>query len=211
MAVGASDTTKGTTTMCVIAVAETRRISRDELMLQWEANPHGGGLAYIKDGQVHYEKGFESPDELWKAVKKLPLPYVVHTRIATAGGIRRDLTHPFPITERVKLALRGACKAVLFHNGHWNGYEMAQATMDQSIGALNGAVSDSRVMARVLAVQGIDARELVPTSQRLCLLSAADGVTHHEVELGAVEGGFAQFGGGGEAFFGGGFDDGAFG
>ncbi len=163
--------------MCVIAIAQTRRITKDELTRQWNANPDGAGIAYVDGDLVKYEKGFTHVEDLWKAIKALPLPYVVHTRIATVGGPRRDLTHPFPVTPRVSIALKGQAKTILFHNGHWSGYAQAQATLDATLGALNGAVSDSRVMARALAVQGLDAVDLIPQTQRVVLM------THEGVEM----------------------------
>lgn len=78
----------------------------------WDANPDGAGFAIrtSEDSKfaLHIRKGFMTWHEFETAFKKNRLSeytgeILLHFRIATHGGIRPGNTHPFPITEDVKL------------------------------------------------------------------------------------------------------------
>ncbi len=165
--------------MCVIAIAETRALTRAEIGQQWSANPDGAGVSWIDGGRVYWRKGIMRLDDLVNIVESLPLPYVVHTRIATVGGVNAPLTHPFPLIPSVPLKLAGkTSKGVLYHNGHWSDYELAMRLMDRAHGPLLGRISDSRIMARLLAMEGADMITSVPTSQRVVVVTP-QGITRY--------------------------------
>jgi hypothetical protein len=108
------------------------------------------------------------------SVNRLPLPFVFHARIATIGGVRAELCHPFPLDLRLRATrLDGMSrKGVLFHNGHWPDWQrfVTPAPNDRS------PWSDSRAMALIAGKYGADViEEIVPDSQRVVLFTP-DGV-----------------------------------
>jgi len=106
--------------MCVILIADEKRLTKRMVELAMDANPDGNGFAWREKGAVCFEKGLSEADAVDFA-RHLPLPYIFHARIATVGGVRPELCHPFPIDGRVKpTALAGRSRrGVLFHNGTW--------------------------------------------------------------------------------------------
>jgi hypothetical protein len=150
--------------MCVIAVARDRRINKTELRAMWRANPDGAGVAWIVKDRVFFEKGIMTYEDLEALAMDLPRPYVVHTRIATVGGVVPMLTHPFVVSRGSELALGGSASRVLFHNGHWHGWSDAA----KELPPLAGEVSDSRLMAHLMAHKGSKAlRAEVERTQRI--------------------------------------------
>jgi len=103
--------------MCVIVICNEVKPKRDILEDCGYCNPDGAGIAWIVGKKVHYLKGLDT-NELISYTKHLDLPYVVHFRIATAGGVTKNLCHPFPIRKKQDTKLFGKAKEVLFHNGH---------------------------------------------------------------------------------------------
>lgn len=103
-------------------------------------------------------KGLD-PAAIAENCRNLEGPVVIHFRWATAGGKNPVLCHPFPISEAGKPKLYGSADAVLFHNGHWSGYE--QFAADNAL-ALEGPVSDSRVIAVGTWIGGFDWLRTVP-------------------------------------------------
>jgi len=90
----------------------------------FENNPDGAGFAYVRDGKVRMRKGFMTYKELKTAVKKAKLrqseAVVYHFRIATAGGISKGNTHPFPLfpdRERLVALEYDGNGPVMAHNG----------------------------------------------------------------------------------------------
>lgn len=134
----------------------------------WEANPHGAGVSWIEKHKVFFEKGLMTFEDLVALVEGLPRPYVVHTRIATVGGVIPILTHPFVIAPDSPLAFGGSAERLLFHNGHWSGWEDAA----KELPPLEGDISDSRAMAHIMAHKGgKHLRTLVASSQRVVTVS----------------------------------------
>ena len=110
--------------MCVLAVATAgAQFSRDILNAMFYANDDGAGWAYAKDGKIYFSKGYTNVNKFIKAVQKLPTDCerMVHCRIATHGGISRELTHPFPVSrDYAKMeTLSGVLSSgyILAHNG----------------------------------------------------------------------------------------------
>lgn len=157
--------------MCVILIAQTRRLSDGLLADAVRANEDGNGLAWMDGSAVRFEKDI-TLDRAQELAATVPMPYVFHARIATIGGIRPELCHPFALDTRVRpTTLRGRCaKGVLFHNGHWSGWR----DHFQAMPAETGPWSDSRAMATLVADLGSDAiGEFVGDGQRVVLLTRA--------------------------------------
>lgn len=118
-----------------------------------DANPHGNGLAWMDNVEgelcVHWRKGIKDEDAK-NVVKSLGDTMVVfHARIATVGGVNGLLSHPFPITLNPRLQYHGLDDMVLFHNGHFAGWE--KFVPEKSLKDHEFAWSDSRAIAHALA------------------------------------------------------------
>ena len=97
----------------------------------WDNNPDGAGLMY-NDGQgVVIHKGFTKFKGFYKYLQKLneqvdltDKDLVLHFRIATSGGVNRECTHPFPVTNDIAemKKLDNVCKYGFAHNGIIQGY-----------------------------------------------------------------------------------------
>jgi hypothetical protein len=147
--------------MCVILACETSRPSLDTLLKCEGDNPHGGGIAWRHNGVVQFKKGLDAK-EINSIAMKAELPFVIHFRIATAGGYSPAMCHPFPIGGSVKM--RGQAPSVLFHNGHWGDWE------DVFLNALvagrdrrlpEGDISDTRAIAIMVGWYGKNFLKLV--------------------------------------------------
>lgn len=144
--------------MCVVAIAQEKALTEEHVKKMFGSNRDGGGVAFRKDGRVHWRKGL-SEQEMIDQCLTLPIPYVAHFRIASCGGIRADLTHPFPIAKDVPLNLKGSTTgAVLFHNGHYHRWkdQLLSLATGSGLRVPTGAWSDSRLMAWVAAHCGIN-------------------------------------------------------
>jgi hypothetical protein len=108
--------------MCVAILVEAE-IAPATLAACEDANPHGGGLAWIAGDQIAYRKGLRWR-EMARLAATLPRPFLAHFRWATHGGVRDYLCHPFPLGARAltSRAVEGLAPAVLIHNGVWPDY-----------------------------------------------------------------------------------------
>jgi hypothetical protein len=140
----------------------------------WIYNDDGGGLAWREKDpitgvvQVLWKKGIETPEEMWDLCSKLPIPYVAHFRVASSGGIRPQLTHPFPITHNSPLALSGRTSGyVLFHNGDWKEWhsEARLAAIHSGVKVPSGKWSDSRAIAWLSSIYGEGFLEFLPNQK----------------------------------------------
>ena len=155
--------------MCVILIAEEKRITTSTIKAAIDANPDGNGFAWMESGRVHWRKGITVKAAI-KLAKTKPLPYVFHARIATVGATCAELCHPFPITRRGKqTATVGTSKrGVVFHNGSWGEW-------DEYVSKHNGANwSDSRAMADMVFADGDEALELIPETQRVVMMTPTE-------------------------------------
>ena len=141
--------------MCVILVAEDKRLTTKMIKKAHHKNPDGLGLAWVDGDRAKYRKGL-SLGEAIKMSKALPLPYVLHARWATEGEVTDELCHPFPVTMRSAQRTNGRAKRVLFHNGHWSDWKetVKRAEMRYDCTLPDGLMSDSRAMAWLVAVLG---------------------------------------------------------
>lgn len=141
--------------MCVIAIAQDKALTEEHVKKMFGANRDGAGIAWRENGKIQWRKGL-SEEDMRDLCLTVPIPYVAHFRIASCGGIRPELTHPFPITKDANLSLRGSTSGgVLFHNGHngrWKDYLLQMAINGHKLPT--GAWSDSRLMAWVAAHAG---------------------------------------------------------
>ncbi len=144
--------------MCVVIVAKNMRPKEETLEAAAWSNSDGAGVGWFEKnaiGQVgvKWEKGIQDVRDMVKLAELLPLPYVMHFRIATAGGSNQLLTHPFPISKNAGLAYTGIAKRVLFHNGHWSQWEdaMARLSLAKCVTVPGGMWSDTRAMAWISA------------------------------------------------------------
>jgi hypothetical protein len=159
--------------MCVIMIVEKgdRRPTAQMLEKAWNVNGDGAGFAWREgkgeDKHVVWKKGLGFEDVV-KLAETLPVPYVLHFRAASIGGVRPGLTHPFPIETNVPLDIEGKTKGyVLFHNGHWKEWDEAvrEVALRSGTKIPLGKWSDTRGMAFICSVLGPGFMELL-TDQR---------------------------------------------
>ena len=134
--------------MCVILVCPPNvRPTADVILACHTANPHGAGLAWRENDEVHWVKNL-GPEELATLLPQLPGEVVIHFRWASVGGVNPRLCHPFPVDRMASTKLRGSARRVLFHNGTWNGFRNALTYIEKKREErVRGPISDSRVMA----------------------------------------------------------------
>jgi hypothetical protein len=132
--------------MCVIAVSPTgEKVSRETFRRMWATNDDGFGMMYRSREGVGVVKGLLDMEEAWEQYAMLPegVPHVLHFRLATHGGVRPELTHPFVVSEDSPLVQVGTFeRPVLAHNGVWSLHNLKQKEL-----RLKGPVSDTRVLA----------------------------------------------------------------
>jgi predicted glutamine amidotransferase len=142
--------------MCVIlAVPEgAKNITAQEWDQATASNSDGYGIAWLDDGMVRFTKlGYNESKKLreWRP----PQPYIMHFRLATIGAEVPELCHPFIVSPKSKLAVRGRAHEVLFHNGHWSDWAEWLAITYSGVGKLpSGPFSDSRAMASMVGNYG---------------------------------------------------------
>ena len=102
--------------MCQIIIARKRKPSLEYLRKHERINRDGGGIAWVEHGKVNYIKNLTARQMYDIAIHK-PLPIIFHFRLASAGGKRPGLCHPFPLDSKTE-DTKGKSTAVLFHNGH---------------------------------------------------------------------------------------------
>jgi hypothetical protein len=167
--------------MCVIITQPEGKIpSIKTLMECQQGNSDGIGLAWLTDKGVSFRKGikFKHLIKLLVQVEVKKLPYVIHFRAATSGGVANRLCHPFPlVTDWEKLdALSGdGERAIMAHNGTWRDWK--RHFPKKEINWLEaGNWSDSAIIAWLIAA-GRDVS--LPTQgygNRIAFLSRKGGI-----------------------------------
>lgn len=150
--------------MCVIMVIGKTRPTDEMVTRAWDHNRDGAGIAWREGDEVVYKKGIMNLDEIRPLIKKVPTPAVVHFRVASVGGVRKSLTHPFPVSKKTDLSLEGRTKGnLLFHNGHWGAWD--DKALDAAIAAdvqiPDGEWSDTRAIAWMVSIYGLGFMELL--------------------------------------------------
>ena len=110
--------------MCVICYIPkgVELPSEKRIRAMWDSNADGAGLFWIADGKVHISKGYFDFETFYKdilIVKDYDYELAIHMRIAPAGGISKEMCHPFPISNRKSdmFSLDGSYDSAIMHNG----------------------------------------------------------------------------------------------
>lgn len=111
--------------MCIICASAkgTRQPSKQEIYEMFCNNPHGAGYMVARNGKVEIHKGFMSFSEFYEAIENEAFTaedaVVYHFRISTQAGVKPTMTHPFPLSAKLKdmLLLDAECKIGVAHNG----------------------------------------------------------------------------------------------
>lgn len=167
--------------MCVIVLvdSEASRPSVEMIDMMWDKNGDGGGAAWRREDEetgqilVCWEKGLmKEPGRarIKELAASLPIPYVLHMRIATIGGVKQNMTHPFPIDQKGMNELQGETPGyVLFHNGTFRDWDKEARALAISTGIAipAGKWSDSRAMAWICSIIGNGFMELLTDQKGL--------------------------------------------
>ena len=96
--------------MCIIAIKKKGAPLPNENIMKtmFENNPDGAGFCYNYKGKVIIEKGFMTYRAFSDALKRVDesidvykTGMIFHFRIATHGGVKPALCHPFPLTDKL--------------------------------------------------------------------------------------------------------------
>lgn len=137
--------------MCVILACEDEKPSLDILESCECANADGAGIAWFDNtGKASYKKNMTAK-ELDAFITDLPLPYVIHFRLASVGGKNPLLTHPFEVSIDSPLRLEGSADKLLVHNGHINDWDMYLAAAGIDTPEDKSPMSDSRAIAMIIS------------------------------------------------------------
>jgi predicted glutamine amidotransferase len=120
--------------MCVAITMEPgAELTVEEVVKMDRTNADGVGIAWAYEGAVHWYKTTKvDPKYIQKMIYYWSeFPRLVHFRLATAGGTRADLCHPFEIGPLANCAPRGSGAKVMIHNGHWSRWSEVHDLMDK--------------------------------------------------------------------------------
>ena len=117
--------------MCIIAIKPlgVSPLPEDIIQTCFIYNSDGAGFAVHQPGlkDVLIRKGFMDVDALLEALDDEEIStadtVVYHFRLATSGGVRPGLCHPFPVSCKAKdlYATEIYCKEAFAHNGVFHG------------------------------------------------------------------------------------------
>lgn len=111
--------------MCIICVSpkRVRQPNVTTIRRMFRNNPDGAGYMVARDGKVTISKGFMDVDEYIEAIRAEHFtakdPVVYHFRISTQAGVNPEMTHPFPLSNRIEhmKVLDVECSCGVVHNG----------------------------------------------------------------------------------------------
>lgn len=111
--------------MCIICVSpkRVRQPNVTTIRRMFRNNPDGAGYMVARDGKVTISKGFMDVDEYIEAIRTEHFtakdPVVYHFRISTQAGVNPQMTHPFPLSNRIEhmKVLDVECSCGVAHNG----------------------------------------------------------------------------------------------
>ena len=111
--------------MCIICVSPklVRQPNVTTIRRMFQNNPDGAGYMVARDGKVIISKGFMNVDEYIEAIRAEHFtakdPVVYHFRISTQAGVNPQMTHPFPLSNRIEhmKVLDVECPCGVAHNG----------------------------------------------------------------------------------------------
>lgn len=143
--------------MCVaITMAPGTILTEDEVVRMDRANADGVGVAWANGSVVEWWKTTQvDPVDVARMITEFKeLPRLVHFRLATAGGARPELCHPFEIGPLAsygeatsKTVVVGKSSKVLIHNGHWHKWNELSGFLNKANLLPPGHWSDSRLAA----------------------------------------------------------------
>jgi hypothetical protein len=142
--------------MCLAAICVDAKMSPEIIRKAWKTNSHGAGIVWVgANRKANYIKGIDKVEALQELVDKTELPFVIHFRLASVGGIDPLLTQPFEITEKSTLRLQGQCNRVLVHNGTDHDWKKCLAAggfaLPKDENDKEEPISDSRAFAMILS------------------------------------------------------------
>ena len=111
--------------MCIICVSKSgvRQPTVTELNTMFQNNPDGAGYMVARHGMVSISKGYMDFGEFLNAVRREHFTerdsVVYHFRISTQAGVNPEMTHPFPLSNRLERMekLDTTCRIGVAHNG----------------------------------------------------------------------------------------------
>ena len=111
--------------MCIICVSKSgvRQPTVTELNTMFRNNPDGAGYMVARHGMVSISKGYMDFGEFLNAVRREHFTerdsVVYHFRIRTQAGVNPEMTHPFPLSNRLERMekLDTTCRIGVAHNG----------------------------------------------------------------------------------------------
>ena len=111
--------------MCIICVSKSgvRQPTVTELNTMFRNNPDGAGYMVARHGMVSISKGYMDFGEFLNAVRREHFTerdsVVYHFRISTQAGVNPEMTHPFPLSNRLERMekLDTTCRIGVTHNG----------------------------------------------------------------------------------------------
>lgn len=164
--------------MCVAITLEPgTKLEVDEIERMNNANADGVGIAWAYNGQVHWAKTLKvNPEQVHDIIDWWSnFPRLVHFRLATAGGTKTELCHPFDISAESICTPVGSSQRVMIHNGHWSRWqEVLKLLGDEGLLPDKGPWSDSR-LAAWLAHEDMD--WLQALGGRVAVMNADETVT----------------------------------
>jgi len=165
--------------MCLIIASPTGdRIDPALIKEGARSNDDGIGFAWKQGSYVHWCKGFMDTDKAIEEIAKIPAgaPHAVHLRSATHGGVRPELTHPFPVTDSVGLNLQGRASTLLMHNGVYTSWQsdLKAAILSSGLKCPPGPWSDTRAVAFLVNVHGHQILNIIGDSSRWLVFTAAE-------------------------------------
>ena len=111
--------------MCIICVSprKVRQPSMSTIRQMFLRNPDGAGFMCARDGVVRISKGYMDVDSYIAAIRAERFTakdaVVYHFRISTQAGVNPEMTHPFPLSNKLEhmKALDVTCGCGVAHNG----------------------------------------------------------------------------------------------
>ena len=111
--------------MCIICVSKSgvRQPTVTELNTMFRNNPDGAGYMVARHGMVSISKGYMDFGEFLNAVRREHFTerdsVVYYFRISTQAGVNPEMTHPFPLSNRLERMekLDTTCRIGVAHNG----------------------------------------------------------------------------------------------
>ena len=111
--------------MCIICVSKSgvRQPTVTELNTMFRNNPDGAGYMVARHGMVSISKGYMDFGEFLNAVRREHFTerdsVFYHFRISTQAGVNPEMTHPFPLSNRLERMekLDTTCRIGVAHNG----------------------------------------------------------------------------------------------